>query len=359
MADLELVGFDEDGEHLVLAAPGGARFRLRIDDELRAAVRRDRPRLEHLRASGAGSLPPREIQARVRAGLSAQEIAESAGIGIEQVRRYEGPVLAEREFIASRAQRTQVGRESDAPVLGELVTDRLAAREVAPESLVWDAFRPSDGPWTVRVDFDVAGSAKTATWSFDPATHALKALDDESRWLSETEVPDEVVPRRHLAPVRSQVFDVEAHREEPEEQPPADRTDSILHDLRSKRGVRQPAPEPEDDEEFEGFGPQQSLFESVTPHSEEASARVAASARSASSASSAAESHGEATLYTLGRSAASAEPAAPEEGTDTATAPGATDDEAVPPPLEKVKPGRKGRPKVPSWDEIVFGAKPE
>ena len=50
MGELELVGLHEDGEHVVLAAPDGQRYRLRIDEPLRAAVRRDRPQLEQLRA---------------------------------------------------------------------------------------------------------------------------------------------------------------------------------------------------------------------------------------------------------------------------------------------------------------------
>ena len=43
MGELELVGLHDDGEHLVLSGPDGQRFRLRIDEPLRAAVRRDRP----------------------------------------------------------------------------------------------------------------------------------------------------------------------------------------------------------------------------------------------------------------------------------------------------------------------------
>ena len=43
MGELELVGLHEDGEHLVLSAADGQKYRLRIDEALRAAVRRDRP----------------------------------------------------------------------------------------------------------------------------------------------------------------------------------------------------------------------------------------------------------------------------------------------------------------------------
>ncbi|KPN77766.1 hypothetical protein AEA42_06670, partial [Shewanella sp. Sh95] len=81
MGELELVGLHEDGEHLVLVAADGQRFRVRIDDLLRAAVRRDRPQLEQLRAEQAGSVGPRGIHARSRGGGPAPEGAGRAGGG--------------------------------------------------------------------------------------------------------------------------------------------------------------------------------------------------------------------------------------------------------------------------------------
>ena len=141
MGEVELVGLHDDGEHLILATPDGQQYRLRIDEPLRAAVRRDRPQLEQLRAEQASAMSPREIQARIRAGATAQEVADSAGLPLVAVRRYEGPVIAEREYVAELARQTPVRREAGAPTLGDLVTDRLAARGVDVGSLSWDAAR--------------------------------------------------------------------------------------------------------------------------------------------------------------------------------------------------------------------------
>ena len=52
------------------------------------------------------------------------EVADSAGLPIERVRRYEGPVLAEREHIAEQARGTRVGRETGAPGDGRALRDR-------------------------------------------------------------------------------------------------------------------------------------------------------------------------------------------------------------------------------------------
>jgi hypothetical protein len=371
MGELELAGLHEDGEHLVLVGPDGQRFRLRIDEPLRAAVRRDRPKLEQLRAERYGTLAPREIQARIRAGQSAETVADNADIPVEHVRRYEGPVLAEREHIAGQARATRVGRDAGAPVLGDLVPDRLAARGVAPGSIEWDAFREGQAPWTVVVRFVVNDEPREALWTFDLQSRAVQALEDEARWLSETELADEPIPRRHLAAVRDVVFDVQADgavraltplddeyvvaAPEPD---PIDATAALLDDLRTKRGVRQQLEE-EDLETFEGFGPQHT-FDFGTADLSPAD-------------------FGAGDLPALDEPPA-AHPAYsdPESATDTRVLPRPgprrlraetpvalepdepmPDDDDTPPPLAERPRGRRGRASVPSWDEIVFGAKPE
>ncbi|WP_421741250.1 septation protein SepH [Cellulomonas sp.] len=347
MGELELVGLHEDGEHLVLVAPDGARFRVRIDEPLRAAVRRDRPQLEQLRAESAGTLSPREIQARIRAGATTQEVADSAGLPVERVRRYEGPVLAEREHIAEQARGTRVGREAGAPTLGDLVTDRLAARGVELASLAWDAARESSGPWVVLARFAVDETEHEARWTFDPAKRTVVADEDEARWLSETELPDEPVSRRHLAAVRDVVFDFQGdgatlrgthdapEAVEPEPVPdPQEQTASLLDDLRSRRGVRQAVElgDEDDSEEFEGFGPQHAFDFGRLDGSVPGAHPVHA------------DDDAEAQVYP-------APVAVPEPVTTPAAA--AEHDESERPRA------RRGRAKVPSWDEIVFGAKPE
>jgi hypothetical protein len=365
MGELELAGLHEDGEHLVLVGPDGQRFRLRIDEPLRAAVRRDRPKLEQLRAERYGTLAPREIQARIRAGQSAQTVADNADIPVEHVRRYEGPVLAEREHVAGQARATRVGRDAGAPVLGDLVTDRLAARGVALASLEWDAFRDGQAPWTVVVRFVVNDEPREALWTFDLAKRAVKALEDEARWLSETELADEPIPRRHLAAVRDVVFDVQAdgavraltplddgYVHEPPEPDPVDTTAALLDDLSTKRGVRQQLDE---EEAFEGFGPQHTFDFGSADFSpadfrapdldEPPAAHPAYSDPESATDTRVLPRPGPRRLRT--ETPVALEPDEPMPDDDT------------PPPLADRPRGRRGRASVPSWDEIVFGAKPE
>ena len=393
MVELELVGLHEDGEHLVLAGADGQRFLLRIDEPLRAAARRDRPQLEQLRVEQSGHLTPRQIQARVRAGLSAEQVAAEAGVPVDHVRRFDGPVLAEREFAAEQARATRVGRDAGAPVLGDLVLDRLAARAVDTGTLEWDAYREGSGPWTVVARFLVEDDLREALWSFDLPRRSLEALEDEARWLSETEIADEPVPRRHLAAVRDVVFDIEhdpghppravrngepdddADAAEPEEITETDRTHALLDDLQGRRGVRQELDLEAEEADFEGFGPQHAFDFSATglgagadPDGDEGPLY------GAHPAASDVDSTRDARVLTM-PDAASRSPRSALSAPSPASAPVGTTDppspqpeaqpqapvtpDDTPPPLAERPRGRRGRASVPSWDEIVFGAKPE
>jgi hypothetical protein len=240
MDDLSLVGVHDDGEHLLVAGPNGQRFRLRVDDALRAAVRRDRARLSQLQLESEGRLRPKEIQARIRAGETAEEVAEAAGLGIEHVRKYEGPVLAERQYVADQARQVRVRRGGSGGTLGETVAERLMQREVDLENVNWDAWRGEDGTWTVALDFEAGSMVRQARWTYNAAVRHVVAQDDEARWLTDEETStssNAASAQRRLAPVRDRVFDVEApgnQRAVPEEPAAID----LLDTLRERRGRR-------------------------------------------------------------------------------------------------------------------------
>ena len=367
MSELRLVGLHEDGEHVVLEGPDGQRFRLPIDETLRAAVRRDRAQLEQVRAELTGVLAPREIQTRIRAGASADDVAAESGMPVELIRRYDGPVLAEREFIVAQARITRIGRDSGAPVLGDLVADRLATRGVEAPSISWDAFRTANAPWTVEVRFEVGGSERSARWTYDGTTRSVRAVDDEARWLSETELADEPIPRRHLAAVRDAVFDVEvdgalrpllATVDVPDAPPHPDiAAHALLDDLTGRRGIRQQMASPEDDdddgEEFEGFGPQHAFdfdHPEITVPAPVPGAHPPASRPDLAVDAQVLEMPAPPLSAAHKNGAASNHGASANQST-ASDAPGGV-------PVARGR-ARKGRASVPSWDEIVFGAKPE
>jgi hypothetical protein len=185
MHDLRLVGVHEDGEHLLLSNAEGERFLLTVDDALRAAVRRDRPHLGQLQIEIEGGLRPRDVQARIRAGATADEVAALAGWPVEKVRRYEGPILAEREHVAGLARDVRLRRRGGSVTLGAEVARRLTARGVDPDQVRWDSWRVEGDPWTIVVTFPAGGRERSARWHLDLAGRSVTPGDDEARWLSE------------------------------------------------------------------------------------------------------------------------------------------------------------------------------
>jgi hypothetical protein len=219
MRDLRLIGVHEDGQRLLLSDAEGEQYRVPLDEPLRAAVRRDRPRLGQLQIEIDGGLRPRDVQAMIRAGLSAEEVADRSGWPVEKVRRYEGPILAEREYVAGLARAVRLrgrgGAGSATPTLSARVSTRLSGRGVDPASAEWDSARSESGEWTVVVTFPAGGRERQARWQFDVQARTVTASDDEARWLSEEDTAGGAspLPSPHLVstPVRTTtVYDVEA-----------------------------------------------------------------------------------------------------------------------------------------------------
>ncbi|MFE0107345.1 septation protein SepH [Streptomyces sp. NPDC059009] len=185
MPELRVVAVSNDGTRLVLKAADSTEYTLPIDERLRAAVRGDRPRLGQIEIEVESHLRPRDIQARIRAGASAEEVASLAGIPVDRVRRFEGPVLAERAFMAERARKTPVRRpgENTGPQLGEAVQERLLLRGADKDTVQWDSWRRDDGTWEVLLVYRVATEPHSASWTYDPPRRLVQAVDDEARSL--------------------------------------------------------------------------------------------------------------------------------------------------------------------------------
>ena len=212
MQELRFVAVSEDGQYAVLGVPGrSARFTLPIDERLRAVALGQTSRLAQYEIEVESPLRPKEIQARIRAGETVEEIADAAGIAAERVRWFEGPVLAERAYMADQAQKASVRRQGDAtpgPQLGEIVAERMKAFGADPDDAQWDAKKRGDGSWLVQLTFISAGRLHAAEWVFDPRRrHVLPADDNAARMsLPGSEPPQPAAPApgeatvTHLAP---------------------------------------------------------------------------------------------------------------------------------------------------------------
>ena len=188
MQELRIVAVSEDGTYAVLAVPGrGGRFSLPIDDRLRIVARGQFSRLAQYEIEVESPLRPKEIQDRIRAGETAEEIADAAGVPIERVRRFEGPVLAERAYRAQEAQGASIRQPGDSgpgPRLGEIVTERLATLGVPAEEAQWDSRKRGDNSWQVQLMFTISGRPLMAEWVFDPRRRHVSPADDDAARLS-------------------------------------------------------------------------------------------------------------------------------------------------------------------------------
>ncbi|MEU2287323.1 septation protein SepH [Streptomyces sp. NPDC013178] len=340
MPELRVVAVSNDGTRLVLKAADSTEYTLPIDERLRAAVRGDRPRLGQIEIEVESHLRPRDIQARIRAGATAEEVAQMAGIPVDRVRRFEGPVLAERAFMAERARKTPVrrpGENAAGPQLGEAVQERLLLRGAEKDSVQWDSWRRDDGTWEVLLVYRVAGEPHSASWTYDPPRRLVQAVDDEARSLigesDDLAAPEPsfpFVPRIARLP-RERSMDralerpsLPAQASEPAEESTGERErdslTSLLEAVPSFRGdlvvPERPSEEPDE------------------PAEEPAAEEPPASAASAGSAY--------ADVLMPPRSV----------GSHRDRLIGATDRQAE---ADGVRPGRRAA--VPSWDEIVFGTR--
>jgi len=195
MQELRFVAVSEDGSYAVLAIPGrSGRFMLPIDDRLRAVARGQFSRLAQYEIEVENPLRPKEIQARIRAGETVEEIADAAGIPVDRVRWFEGPVLAERGYVAQQAQNASVRRQGDStpgPRLGDVVAERLTELGADPEDAQWDSRKHGDGSWQVQLAFRAGGRLHIAEWLFDPRRRHVTPADDNAGRLSlpEAELP--------------------------------------------------------------------------------------------------------------------------------------------------------------------------
>ena len=201
MQELRLVAVSEDGTHAILAVPGrSGRFLLPIDERLRTVAKGQFSRLAQYEIEVENPLRPKEIQDRIRAGETADEIADAAGVPIERVRRFEGPVLAERAYRAQEAQRATIRSPGDSgpgPPLGDIVAERLAECGASPDDAQWDSRKRADGSWQVQLMFIAGNRPQMAEWVFDPRRRHAVPADDSAARLS-LSGPDR--PAGRLAP---------------------------------------------------------------------------------------------------------------------------------------------------------------
>ncbi|MCX6465137.1 MAG: septation protein SepH, partial [Pseudonocardiales bacterium] len=199
MRALRVVGITEGGD-VVLEDPGRReRFSVPADEQLRAAARGDLTRLGQIAIELESQLRPREIQARIRAGASVDQVASAAGVPVQKIERFAYPVLLERSRTAEVAQRAHPVRADgpDVRTLGDVVAHTFGLRGQEYTEAEWDSWKGEDGRWVVALSWRAGRSDNRAHWTFQPGAHGgtVTAVDEHASDLVEG------LPLRPLRPV--------------------------------------------------------------------------------------------------------------------------------------------------------------
>ena len=340
MAHLTLAGLSEDGKRLLLVEDDGAEHTLDVDDALRAALRGEHARIGQLEITMDSSLRPRDIQARIRSGETAEAVAQAAQTTVDRIMAFAAPVLAERAHIAQRAQSSSVRRrsgETGARTLGEAAAAQLRSVNVDPSVVEWDAWRREDGRWTLTGAFSTPGRSGTATFAFDVRGNFVTLEDDHARWLVGEQVTQPSAgPAPSVAASRDDLQQARQRRlssVRPDELPLGEDAIEMVHDTEAAP-VDGTVDAPDDAEttmdltEVAGLGGEQPIEAYVDEPAEPGTSEKARS----------------------GQEQSGREPAAAGADEETTEAPAAEE-----PPTKKPARKGRGRASVPSWDEIMFG----
>ncbi|MCU1635480.1 MAG: DNA-binding protein [Cryobacterium sp.] len=206
MQELKVIGVENGA--LLAASEEGDRFRIAIDEVLESRLRQTKTE-----SSDRPKLSPREIQTHIRSGLSAEDVAAVTGASLDYVRRFEGPIVAEREYIVAAALSVPVHTASELDPLdeganfGTVIRERLAALGASSER--WASWKEPAGGWVVKLSFTADEIDHDARWGFEPKKNALSPLGSEAIALSQQgELKGALIPRLRAVSAETTEADV-------------------------------------------------------------------------------------------------------------------------------------------------------
>jgi hypothetical protein len=289
--------------------------------------------------------------------MSAQDVSSITGAPLDYIQRFEGPVVAEREFVVTSALAVPVRSTAESDPLapprnfGTVIRERL--HELGGIGERWASWKDDSG-WVVKLSFTAGQVDHDARWQFDPKKQALSPLNSEaitlsqqgdsagaliprlravtetnpesSRFdsgafaLSESQAIPETRAAEPVSIVRPRAEQPRADQARTEKAPvvPGNQTADLLEALRRRRGERESASF--DGMDLDGGNGAASIHDSRAAHPSTGSIRIVD--------------------VPIGSF-----PEEPEPPARTTS------------PQPRV--GKKGRATMPSWDEIVFGARPD
>lgn len=348
MQDIRLV--DNDGEYLNLETQSGEKFRLVLDDSLRSTIKRESQL--HL---DTVSISPREIQDLVRSGLASEQVASEHAVPLDYVEKFALTVVDEIGHVIASAQTVRISVEADRYSeasqieFGEILEGRL--RKAGASNITWSATKLEGEPWMVSVTYDSPQGNHVAVWSFDQRKLVLSPENESAAKFSAGDfAANTPSPKlRQVEPVSTGTRVIDLPRAE------------VSSDEESKAALpASPAPAISSIEELtlsslESVAEANEAVEALTPESLSPTADLLEALRKKRAAASETAPHNGVQ--------SEAEPSAETQEQDIVQEPAVTQESQVGETVEEIAAApiapaaKKGRPSMPSWDEIVFGTK--
>ena len=198
MEELSVIEVTRDG--IIVVTRDGQRFSIALDDALRSKLGQSSP------STTAVTVSPKEIQSLLRSGLSVDEVAAATGTSAEHIARFEGPIAAELAFVLERALAVPVVGDGVESSFGTEISARIASQ--GGRVVRWQAYRVND-EWVVGARCVLGDVDEDATWSFDPRKMTLVPSNAAAVRISKSESVDAALfpPLRVVAPQPASRFD--------------------------------------------------------------------------------------------------------------------------------------------------------
>jgi hypothetical protein len=196
--ELTIIEVTRDG--FVAVSRDGQRFSIPLNGSIRSQLS-----VSPLSQSTV-AVSPKEIQALLRSGLSVADVAARTGSSAEHIARFESPIVAELAFVLERALSVPVVGNGADSTFGAEITARIAEQGGAVAG--WQAYRIDD-VWVVGARCLVGSAEEDATWSFDPRKMTLVPSNAVAIRISRSDSADATLfpPLRVMPPQPLARFD--------------------------------------------------------------------------------------------------------------------------------------------------------
>lgn len=181
MKDLRLTGHETGVLHFESAE--GEMYRVQIDDSLSSAIK-----AATTETANSATISPREIQERIRAGVSVEQLAAESGAPVSYILKFAQTVFDELQHMVDSALAIRITIAGDRfndevqAEFGQIIESRLFAG--GARNVRWSSKRQEIGSWLLTAQYDLGENTGVATWIFEPRKFHLAPENEAAITLS-------------------------------------------------------------------------------------------------------------------------------------------------------------------------------